>query len=105
MVRPETQFCENGFIMSSCLDVNMSCRLHLHVLMMKCAYVHVDIIDHALHKGFESTGRDRFSSKGCTHTPRPGKEAVKIWEWHKVRSAQIEMKRERKGHFAFCIYA
>ena len=27
------------------------CRLHLHVLMIKCTYVHNDIIDHASHKG------------------------------------------------------
>ena len=81
----------------------MSCKLHLHVLIIKCAYVHVDIINHASHKGFESTGWDRCSSKGCTHTPRPRKETVKIGEWHKVRSTQTKMKR--KGHFAFCIHA
>ena len=46
---PKTRFDENDFIMLSCLDVNMSCRLHLHVLMMKCAYVHDDITDHASH--------------------------------------------------------
>ena len=36
--------------MLSCLDMNMSRRLHLHVIM-KCAYVHDDIIDHESHKG------------------------------------------------------
>jgi len=66
---------------------------------MKCAYVHVDIIDHALHKGFESTSRDYCSSKRCTHTPRSGKNAVKIGKWHMVRSTQTEMKT--KGHFAY----
>ena len=30
--------------------MNMSCRLHLHV-MIKYVYVHDDIIDHASHKG------------------------------------------------------
>ena len=50
VVRPKTRYCKNGFIMSSCLDMNMWCRLHLYVLIMKYEYIHVDIIDHALHK-------------------------------------------------------
>jgi len=81
--------------------VDMLYRLHLHVLIMKCAYVHIDIIDQASHKGFESTSWDRRSSKGCTHTPRTGKEAIKIEEWHKVRLAQTEKKGNDILHSAF----
>lgn len=35
--------------MLSCFDVNMSCELHLHVLMTKYAYEHDEIHGHTLH--------------------------------------------------------
>ena len=35
--------------MLSYLDMNMSCRLHLHA-MIKCAYIHDDVISHTLHR-------------------------------------------------------
>ena len=71
------------FIMLSWLDVNISCRLHLHT-MMKCAYIHNDVIDHALHRVWDYELAPLLY-QGCTHTPRPGKKTVKMgsssWVW------------------------
>ena len=44
--------------MLSCIDMDISCRLHKHVLRMECAYVHEDIIKHALHM---SVDRHRYT--------------------------------------------
>ena len=73
--------------MLSYLDVNMLCRLHLHA-MMKCAYIHDDIIDQALHRIWDY-GLASLLYQGYTHTPRPGKEAVKMGSNSWVRSTQI----------------
>ena len=72
--------------MLSLLDVNMSCRLHLHAIM-KCAYIHNDVIDHTLHRVWDY-GLTPLVYQGCNHTPRPSKEAVKMGSNSWVRSTQ-----------------
>ena len=62
--------------------------------MMKCAHVHVNIINHALHKGLRVRARIAALPKGAPIHLGMLHEAVKIGEWYKVRSAQTEMKRK-----------
>ena len=51
------------FYMLSYLEMNMSYRLHLHV-MMKYAPIHDYTVDHALHM-FESMDRNCYSTTGA----------------------------------------
>ena len=81
----------------SYLDVNMSYRLHLHV-MMKCAYIHDDIIGHALHSVWDY-GLIPLLYQACTHTPRPGIKSVKMGSSIKVWLAQTKGKGKGNGHF------